>query len=551
MALIEKEGKNSWKLHVQGVVRYDWLVAISIAPIAFAVAFILAVLLPEAAQKPWSPPPIAILCIAGYCFFEATAFCLERNWSRVSVWRFWRVAGPFAALQAFLCFRLTQHDVLGCLLFVCLCLGCREFLFEFQALCENTGKSSLHSGTVLSTLTSAFFGGSTYGFAVALLCGLAGTLVHAVVGDGRLIHSTVMLEVLCILALPLGRNFLRMALNRTLMAVTTAGLESTEAPPKLDVLVMYSDILFLLTMFLEATFAFVFLLVPNTMTFYVALIVNLVIDALFPRAMVDQAFERFTSDPNSLALTRSISRASDDSAKLSARTGKEDLPYCLDRPESFFLVLAHGASLSDISDEASPLRPHGNNSGANDYSQYPEFVLPYLLWWREAWQRLGIDAPVEVGNPMSPRISCLLEKQDDLVVGCRAGNKETYAFLQQARMIALNTHFLGSTLGLFLVIIAIPVAKYASDNNHTEFLGLQHLSAGDLALRVVFALAVRVLADLLALGILEKNTHGSDGIVAAPFAFWECRHELSTFNGCVFRVLAATCPLFSIIAATL
>jgi len=246
-----KDWQRALRHHIWFIIGYNWLVAVTIAPLAFAAAFLLAVVLPESVRNPWRPPPVAVLCVAGYIFFEVTSFCLERNWSHVSIWRFWRLGVPFAVLQAVLCLRFARHDALGCLLFTALCLGTREFLFQLQAFFPAEGKCHLRSSCTKETLTMAFLGGSAYGMAVALLCGLSGALVHAVVGDGRKVLSPVYIDVLIALALPLGRNLCRMALNQSLANATSAGtLLAGSEQPKLDALIMYGDILFLLTMFM-------------------------------------------------------------------------------------------------------------------------------------------------------------------------------------------------------------------------------------------------------------------------------------------------------------
>jgi hypothetical protein len=122
-------------------------------------------------------------------------------------------------------------------------------------------------------------------------------------------------------------------------------------------------------------------------------------------------------------------------------------------------------------------------------------------------------------------------------------------FLRQERKIALTTHFLGSTLALIIVTIALPVAKYAGDHHKTEFLGLRHISGVELVIRAVAVLLLRVVADLVALRLLDLTAAGPRGGEAPTL--WDSRHELSTFHGWLFRALAATCPLFAVIAATL
>jgi len=566
-----KDWRQAVRHHLWFVVGYNWVVAVTIAPLAFAAAFVLSVVIPESVRNPWRPPPVAVLCIAGYIFFEVTSFCLERNWSRVSIWRFWRLSVPLGALAVFLCLRLARHDALGCLLFVSLCLGCREFLFQFQAA---------RYGCTKDKLTSAFFGGSAYGMAVGLICGMAGALSHAVVGDGRKVLSPLYIDVLIAVALPLGRNMARMVLNQYLAGATSIGpLLAAAEQPKLDALVMYGDVLFFLTLCLEVPFAFVFLLVPRTITFCLALAFNVFVDVLFVQAL--DVVQRRESH---MIVRRSQPVASSPQASLELGTWSPN--YCQERPESIFATLANGTLVNEPS-EATSLRqpPTGEPAEGEDSSHSsccPVFI-ELCLWkcsWRMqmAWNWCKSTCPTRCQDaccpmsrskeddeseevvptkdaiPMSPRVTLLLDEHNTGVIGSWAGRTELAngsghgVFLQQERKIALTTHFLGSTLALAIVCVALPIAKHAGDNHRTEFLGLRHISAAELAVRAVAVLVLRVVADIVALRMLDlaSGPQGGD----AP-ALWESRHELSTFHGWLFRALAATCPLFAIIAATL
>lgn len=525
---------------------------------------------------------MAVLCVAGYIFFEITSFCLERNWSHVSIWRFWRLAVPFAVLQFFLCLRLTRHDALGCLLFISLCLGCREFFFQFQAFSPR----STRDGCTREKMTSAFMGGSAYGMMVALLCGTAGAMVHAVVGDGRKVHSAIYIDVLIAVALPFARNMARMVLNQTLAAATSAGPALAAAEqPKLDALVMYGDVLFLLTLFMEVPFAFVFILVPTTTTFCLACALNLVVDVIFVQSL-DVVQRR---DPTVVARASGLERSAAPKAAQadgSLELGVWSPSYCHDRPESIWSTLSNGALASELS-ETSSLR--GQDQGEDLAPNTPgdgRSCLPVWLdlccWkctWRMSlfWGWIKSTCPtrcrdiccplsrtekedegeepssIKADSPMSPRVSLLLDEHNTGVISCYTGRTELSrgsghgVFLRQERKIALSTHFLGSTLAIIIVTIAIPVAKYGSDNYKTEFLGLRHISAAELAIRAVVVLVLRVVADLVALRMLDAAMlQGGE----AP-TLWESRHELSTFHGWFFRALAATCPLFAVIAATL
>lgn len=562
------ERKDSWQQalrhHIRLIIGYNWLIAVTIAPFAFAAAFLLAVVLPESVRNPWRPPPVAVLCIAGYIFFEVTSFCLERTWSRVSIWRFWRLAVPLAVLQAFLCLRLARHDALGCLLFTSLCLGCREFLFQFQALFQADGRCYTKSGCTQEKLTAAFLGGSAYGMAVALLCALSGALVHAVVGDGRKVLSPVYIDVLIALALPLGRNLSRMALNQSLANATSAGaLLAGSEQPKLDALVMYGDILFLLTMFMEVPFAFVFLLVPRTITFCLALALNVLVDVFFVQAL-DVVLR-----PSSMRL---------QNGETTRDLDERSPTYCIERPESIFATLSSGVMVLDPS-ESTLLCPsqegelqEDNTRSCSSCSCCPDYLQLLMRTnpvcrqvrscWLSACGRPQDDEDASNGanskavTAMSPRVSLLLDEHNAGVIGCWAGRTESsrggghaVVFFRQERKIALTTHFLCSTLALAIVTVALPVAKYAGDNHRTEFLGLRHISAPELAIRAVAVLVLRVLADIVALRLLEQSATGARG--GDSPSLWQSRSELSTFHSWFFRALAATCPLFAVIAATL
>lgn len=545
-SFVEKSGSDlqqALRPHLQYVVGYNWVVSVSIAPLAFAAAFILSVVLPESFRNPWRPPPVAVLCVSGYIFFEVTSFCLERNWSQVSIWRFFRLAVPLGITQALLCLHLARHDVLGCLLFTSLCLGTREFLFQLFSGRHNTSKESL---------TAAFMGGSTYGMTVALLCGLGGALVHAVVGDGRKVLSTMYVDVLIALALPLGRNCCRSALNQFLSAATSANpMLSASKQPKLDALVMYGDILFLLTIFMEVPFAFVFLLVPRTTTFIIAVAINVLMDVVFVQAL--DVFQRRDS------MLRDAKSTGDTKQELDAWSPT----YCIERPESIFATLSSGVMGVEVS-ERTPLRPEQNEHDSCILGCLPVSVQLAIrenavtqqirMAWLSATARPDDEADGAAAS-MSPRVSLLLDEHNAGVIGCWAGRNEPSqgsgygVFLRQERRIALTTHFLASTLALVTVTVALPVAKWAGDHHRTEFLGLRHISATELAIRAVAVLILRVAADILALQLLEQAAIGNRG-GEAP-SLWENRHELSTFHGWLFRALAATCPLFAVIAATL
>jgi len=556
-------GAEVLKRHFRSVVGYNWLVAISITPLAFSAAFILSVMLPEALRPaPWLPPPISVSCVAAYIWFEVTAFCLERNWSGVSFWRFWRFAAPLAALQAFLCLKFARNDVLTCLLFMSLCLGLRETLFEMMSHCSDLAKSASFEEQVIQSL----LGGSTYGMLAALLCGVMGSLTYAVVGDGRQVFSTLLIEVLCGVALPCARNISRLLLNQIMSNVAIPALPLSADSPKLDALVIYSDVLFIMTMFLEVPFAFIFLLVPKTVTFILALVVNVLLDMLFVQAL-DVMQKR-----NMMYVAWAPPPLKDDTVvDLSGWSPT----YCIERPESIWTTMASGTLLQGPSETTSLFQtPHALSPDdsartcgcplemqrtANDC------LLRFPTCWRISWklqlacsrcrQWLCPSKPPE-SEPMSPRVSLLLEEHNVGVIECWAGRTAPrggsglFAYLCQQRKIAINTHVLCCTLALVLVVAALPVAKHASDHNKTEFLTLHHITADELAIRACCALVLRVVADLVALHFVELSK-GPEWPSWWLGTSYHSRQEFGSAHGWFYRALASTCPLFIVIAATL
>lgn len=256
--------------------------------------------------------------------------------------------------------------------------------------------------------------------------------------------------------------------------------------------------------------------------------------------------------------------------------------YCIERPESIFATLSSGALFSEPF-ESTALRPSDQASPEDDGRSCCSCPWIELLCWNVSgrcaalWSRCKSaccpqrfrseekrdeedtappkDAAPPQAEAMSPRVSLLLDEHNHGVISCWAGRTELSrgnghgVFLQQERKIALSTHFLCSTLALVIVTVALPIAKYASDHHRTEFLGLRHISAAELAIRAVAVLVLRVFADVVALRLLDQSASGPPGGDAPTL--WESRHELSTFHGWLFRALAATCPLFAVIAATL
>jgi len=310
-------------------------------------------------------------------------------------------------------------------------------------------------------------------------------------------------------------------------------------------------------------FAFVFLLVPRTITFCLALALNVLVDVFFVQAL--DVVQR----PSSMGLqSRETTRDLDDRSPT----------YCIERPESIFATLSSGVMVLDPS-ESTLLCPSREDTLREDSTRscsscsccpvYLQLLMrtnPICRRIRSCWVSAcgrseddedAIDSATSKAiTAMSPRVSLLLDEHNAGVIGCWAGRTEpsrggghAVVFYRQERKIALMSHFLCSTLALAIVTAALPVAKYAGDNHRTEFLGLRHISATELAIRAVAVLVLRVFADIVALRLLEQSAIGARG--GDSPSLWQSRPELSTFHSWFFRALAATCPLFAVIAATL
>mmetsp|Transcript_116668 Transcript_116668/g.206403 ORF Transcript_116668/g.206403 Transcript_116668/m.206403 type:complete len:573 (-) Transcript_116668:113-1831(-) len=549
------------------VVGYDWLVSATVLPFALLIVWLFAVKIPKLAMNPWEPVPVSLLCVSGYICFEVTAFCLERNWSQVSFWRFWRVAvGPCIVFTC-LSLLLTWADMLGCLLFLSICLGFRETIFELQSAFPDVGKYFLKDRLTKEHVTACFFGGSCYGTAVAFCCAAGGAMMHAVAGRGKQVLSTVLLEVLCALGLPLSRCLCRMLLSQLLGGVVLAsGAENvaaasgstTLAPtprarsgrPVLDSLLLYSDVLYLLTMFVEVPYAFVFLLVPHTITFAVAASVNVVFDFVFVQALDIKHRQRCRAPkasggpPPPGTAPWPVSEA-----------GGGSPTYCLERRESAFLALADGMLVPQTTETTSLVSPP-ESTGSSQW-----------IAGRRLWERISsaasrcysssavcctrccpsllrwFSASEEEPELMSPRISQLMDDYDEGVILWTEPNKGFSAYFHQGWKIAVTTHLLGSTMALIFAVVLVPV------------LGLHsrvHLWGNELLYRSLALIGIRIITDLAACHNLERAFGAAADLQGSAYArLWESRQELRTPQCWAFRVLAGICPLFAVVGGTL
>lgn len=510
--------------------------------------------------------PVALLCISGYVFFEVTAFSLERNWSQVSLWRFWRVAvGPCIAF-ACLSFLLTFADMLGCLLFMSICLGFRESIFELQSAFPDVGRYFLKDRLTKEHVTASFFGGASYGATVAFCCAAAGGMMHAVAGHGKEVLSTVLLEVLCALALPLSRCLCRMLLSQWLGGVilvsgaenvATTSRSTTLAPtpratsgrPVLDSLLLYADVLYLLTMFVEVPYAFVFLLVPHTITFAVAALLNVLCDFLFVQAL-DIKHRQRCKTPKAWGGPPAPGTALGPVSE----AGGGSPTYCLERRESAFLALADGVLVPQTSETTSlraseaitgmsPSEPNGllweriSSACSTCYNTSTACCTqrcPSVLRW------FSVSEEPEL---MSPRISQLLDDYDVGVILWTEPNKGFSAYFHQGWKIAVTTHLLGSTMALIFAVVLVPVLGL-----HSKV----HLWRHELLYRSLTLVGLRVLTDLAACHNLEREFGAAEDLQGNAYArLWESRQELRTLQCWAFRVLGGICPLFAVVGGYL
>merc|ERR1719265_2569640 len=140
--------------HFRYVVGYNWLVAITFVP-WYLLLVGGAMLLRLESMKNSIVHPVAIACCVGYLLLEITFWWMERCWSGIAAWTFWRLSAVFLMLYATLCCTLLHNDALACLMLFTVCLGLRETLFQYFHY--------YHDGLGLKErITAAFMGGFTF-----------------------------------------------------------------------------------------------------------------------------------------------------------------------------------------------------------------------------------------------------------------------------------------------------------------------------------------------------------------------------------------------------
>mmetsp|Transcript_9209 Transcript_9209/g.17603 ORF Transcript_9209/g.17603 Transcript_9209/m.17603 type:complete len:630 (-) Transcript_9209:41-1930(-) len=545
------------------VVGYNWLVAATVLPIAIVLVW------PLAGTR---LPVSTLFCIA-YTFLEVTAFCAERNWSRVGVLCFWKFAAPCCIVQTLLCSYRAYNEPLGCLFISALCVGMRETLFELF----HAGKS-VGGYDARERATSALIGGFAYSALLVFAFGMAFALLR--VTQARTpIMSTHLVHVLYLLVFPITRALSRMFLTkmtsglalgaidepapRAAAAAAPAEAEAAEpvssAPsatgPPLDVLVLNSDMAFVLTMFLEVPFACLLLLVPWTLTFFTVAIANAIFDVAF--CCVLDVLQR-----------RRLGMLSRTCAKDDAKIEQWSPTYLNDRPISLIATLINGGgSQGPDHSEAARLRPPlpvqlsqatssyggSTNQPVSPATQRTTRTGTPMGTYRSSscFQELPTSprrpsawhVPGEPEfSPMSPRVSLLLDEYDDALIECRAGWARSEddcsgldVYLFQDRKLTFMNHLLGNTLALALAATCVPLFR------------LRFVSTGDLMMRVVVLVLLRMCADLAACVVLGWTT--KDVRQDECLSLWGRRHEFATFHGWLLRVLVGICPVFALIVA--
>lgn len=500
------------------VVGYNWLVALTVLPLALLVVAPLAAARRGSASRP--PVPVGALFSAGFVLFEATSFCAERAWSRVACWRFWTLAAPACAGQALLCMTFSRNDALGCLLLSATCLGLREALFE-----------ALHAGASMvgyeakERATAALMGGFAYSVSLTLLCGATVALVRVaqrgVVARGALTVSTIFLAGV----LPLARTLARMILAQA------AGGSSPDLLPdlsggrgsSLDTLVLHSDLVFVLAMFLEIPYVFILLAAPMKGMFWTAAVTGAALDVFFAYTL-DALQRRRLHFPAKMVEAEHWSPS-----------------FCTERPVGLVAALLGGLPPAPPEPEAEPLLPRAQDRGL------PRGAGPGATLEGGATPTANgaaVGEPVveralssRGGGPMSPRVSLLLDEYDEALVECRLRTPAAQAtrggqavYLLQDRKVTFTTHLLVNTVSLALAVLFVPA------------LALHRLQGRELATRAAGAVALRICSDTAACWTLEHTS--STVQYDSRSAQWESRHELATLHGWCFRALASVCPLF-------
>jgi len=517
--------------HIWSAFGLIWLTAAALVPLAVLVAWILGF-----AE---SGLPVSVLICAGYLVFEATSFSLEWSWSYVGLWHFWRIAAPLTAVQALLCMKLANRDALGGLLLSSLCLGLREALFELQST-----YSTANAGLWRERLTASLLGGGSHAAVLALVLAVASGIPRAVAGFARQVsrQDSLVAELACLaLALPIARCLARAAATSRLAGLTVASSGQSPtcsaATAAFDTLVLRSDILFALTVFVEGPFLFAFLLIPRMATFCVAVVFNALLDVTFYYVM-NRRWRRVVGG-----------------AEGGAGGGTWSPTYWFHRPDSALIALSGGGALvvrePPPPSETTRLAPQGR-PGLRAAAADPEKAGSHAL--------AGCGSGG--GLAMSPRVTVLLDEYDAAAIRAgRAAHKVGIGglsvYLWQEHKLALSTQLLGTgSVALSVVLCAPAVGMPYLPLLHGEGgASVGHAGAGaagvgagehdgggwEYAARAALLLVLRSAADFVAWrwAAAEEAERGLAGLL-------QSRHELASFQGWLYRALVGACPLFPV-----
>lgn len=529
--------------HFRYVVGYNWLVAVTFVPWYFLLVGGAWLLRHEAMEKS-IVHPVAIACCVGYLLLETTFWWMERCWSGVAAWTFWRLGAVSLVLYATLCCTLLRNDALACLMLFTVCLGLRETLYQYLHY--------YHDGMGLKErVTAAFMGGFTF---CLIVCSLISSvyLLTRLAYKNDAVLSIAASELLYVLVLPVLRFLARLILTQFISSSIVGphhfdvqlGADDTVKPgkfkPQLDALVVYADFIFALYCALETPFAVALLLVPQVLPFCLAVCVNALLDMLFI-SVLDTLQQR------RLRPIQGFAPGTEEADQWA--------PSYLDRRRPSMVAVAMSGSFAPGS-EATPFAPRAppptqeadttqdpeeNGDGKEASSDWRSRMCSMCPSWGRSDAR---EDPVPPNNMMSPRVSHLLDEYDSMVVQNRESYQTSWKYrssptlyLYQERKITFTTHLLGALLACIFSVIAV------------AFLRIGVFPANELVWRIILVIAMRVVTDFGSCWAFEyicKEIRPHRRAV-----LWECRQELATLHGWFLRLLFALCPLVPIILACL
>jgi len=524
--------------HLRYVVGYNWLVAITFVPwylILVGGAWLLRL---EAMEKSFVHP-VAIACCFGYLLLEVTFWWMERCWSGVAAWTFWRLGAIALALYATLACTLLHDDLFACLLLFTVCLGLRETIYQYLHYFDD-------EMGLKERVTAAFMGGFTF---CLIVCALISSvyLLTSLAYQNDPVLSVATVDLLYVLILPVLRFLARLILTQFISSsivgphqfdVQTGDDESVKPgkfKPQLDALVVYADFIFALYCALEMPFAVVLLLIPHLLPFCLAVCVNAMFDVLFI-SVLDTLQQR------RLRPVQGFAPGTEEADQWA--------PSYVDRRRPSMVAVAMSGSFQSAPSEATPFAPPrpassaetGDGAVEKDEEEAPGFCSRMCpMFGGKSDVR---EDPVKDDALMSPRVSHLLDEYDSMVVQNRESYQTSWKYrssptlyLYQERKITFTTHLLGALLACIFSVIAVAMLRIG------EF------HANELVLRIILVIALRIVTDFGSCWAFEwicKEIRPHRRAV-----LWECRQELATYHGWLLRLLFAMCPMIPILVAVL